>query len=124
MIRSSAEGRAASPYVRRPVTQREMLIRVLWAAVVFVAAFVLDRLLLYMEARRWINYRRRGLSRPGTAYHSLLLQDIFSPGARALLDARYVLREEVDDDGDPPVDPALLRQEIAPAAGRGPASPA
>jgi hypothetical protein len=66
------------------------------------ALVVLDDLLLRAERRGWINYRRRGLSRGGAAFHSLTLQSIFQPSAQHLIEARYVQVADEDDSGDPP----------------------
>jgi len=71
-----------------------------------------DRLLLRLERRGWINYRRRGLNRSGAAFHALELQSIFSPGAEHLAEVRYAQQVERDDSGDPPGEDdedALLR---------------
>jgi hypothetical protein len=67
-----------------------------------VLLLLLDRLLLNFEARGWINYRRRGLSRGGAAYHALTLHSIFNPSARHLQTAVYEEVAERDDSGDPP----------------------
>ncbi len=74
----------------------------LWILGALVAAIALDRLLLYVESRGWINYRRRGLLRGGGSYHALTLQSVFDPGAERLQKARYENVEERDDSGDPP----------------------
>lgn len=76
----------------------------LWVLAVALALLVADRLLLRAERRGWINYRRRGLSRSGAAFHSLTLQSIFQPSAEHLIEARYTETEEEDDSGDPPGD--------------------
>lgn len=55
-----------------------------------------------MERNGWINYRRRGLSRGGAAYHALVLQSIFSPGAEHLSQVVYEQEVQRDDSGDPP----------------------
>lgn len=81
-----------------------MLSTVLWALGVLGALLVLDRLLLRLERKGWINYRRRGLSRSGAAFHALILQSIFSPGAEHLVEVQYQQVEEHDDSGDPPGD--------------------
>lgn len=73
---------------------------------------LLDRLLLRLEARGWINYRRRGLSRGGAAYHALTLQSIFNPSAQHLQDVQYEQVVQRDESGDPP-----------PPAGNGEATP-
>jgi len=79
-----------------------MLSKALWALGVLGALFLLDRFLLRLERKGWINYRRRGLSRSGAAFHALILQSIFSPGAEHLMEVQYQQVEEHDDSGDPP----------------------
>lgn len=76
----------------------------IWVLVAILATVALDRLLLSAERRGWINYRRRGLSRPGAAYHALTLQSIFQPGAEQLQEVQYTEIEEADESGDPPGD--------------------
>ena len=63
---------------------------------------LLDRLLLWAEARDWINFRRRGFIRGGAIYHALEMQSVFDPGAKELQQARFENIEERDDSGDPP----------------------
>jgi hypothetical protein len=82
-----------------------MVAKLLWVLSVLVVIWLLDRLLLRLERRGWINYRRRGLSRSGAAFHALTLQSIFSPGAEQLQEVRYQQVEEEDDSGDPPPPP-------------------
>ncbi|MDH3497535.1 MAG: VOC family protein [Gemmatimonadota bacterium] len=79
-----------------------MLRVAVWTLAVLAAVLVLDRVLLACEARGWINYRRRGLSRSGAAFHSLTLQAIFDPAAEHLQHVQYEEVEERDDSGDPP----------------------
>lgn len=79
-----------------------MLSKALWALVMLGALLLLDRVLLRLERKGWINYRRRGLSRSGAAFHALTLQSIFSPGAEHLVEIQYQQVEEHDDSGDPP----------------------
>jgi len=64
---------------------------------VFVALVALDRLLLRLESRGWINYRRNRLGRGGGLYHMLELHSIYEPGMRQIAEAKY--REEQEDSG-------------------------
>jgi hypothetical protein len=70
---------------------------------------VADRLLLLMERRRWINYRRRGLSRGAATYHTLEFSAAFDPGFHEVMDVKYASEKEQDDAGGPPG-----RDDIAP----------
>lgn len=63
---------------------------------------VVDRVLLALEARGWINYRRRGLSRGGAVYHTLELHSVFDPAARPVIEARYREEQEEEESGAPP----------------------
>ncbi|MGD2068859.1 MAG: PhzF family isomerase, partial [Gemmatimonadota bacterium] len=83
----------------------------LWILGALAVLVGLDRLLLRLEARGWINYRRRGLSRPGVAYHSLTLQSVFDPRAESLQQALYEEVEEREESGDPPAAPEGLSIE-------------
>ena len=73
-----------------------------WALLILVLGGALDRALLHLEERGWINYRRHGVSRGAMAYHMLELQTIFHPGAQQVIEVRYGQREQEDESGDPP----------------------
>ena len=72
----------------------------LWIIAIAIVLVALDRALLWMERNGWINYRRRGLSRSGAAYHGLILESIFNPGAEKLLEVKYTQEQEQDESGD------------------------
>jgi hypothetical protein len=72
------------------------------AGVVLLAAFVLDRFLLRVEERGWINYRKHGFSRGAAQYHMLELSSIFDPAMQQTLEVRFEERKEQDDSGAPP----------------------
>lgn len=79
-----------------------MWIRTLiWIVAMVAVLAILDRVLLRLEVAGWINYRRRGLSRGGPAYHVLELQAIFDPGAQQVIEAKYAEQKEEDESGDP-----------------------
>ena len=80
----------------------------LWMIGIGVGAYLLDRLLLVIEERGWINYRRHGASRGAAAYHALELQSIFDPSVKEVIEARWEERREQDESGDPPVPGADL----------------
>ena len=77
-----------------------MTVLALWALLGLAFLWLVDRVLLWLERRGWINYRRRGLSRSGAAYHGVLLESIFNPAAENLIEAKYVEEVEEDDSGD------------------------
>jgi len=74
----------------------------LWGAGIVVLLVGLDRLLLRLEARGWINYRRRGLSRGASGYHALMLQSVFDPSARHIHTVTYQETVQRNDSGAPP----------------------
>lgn len=75
---------------------------VVWALIVLVLGGALDRTLLHIEGRGWINYRRTGFSRGAAAYHLLELQTMFDPGAQQVIEIRQERRQQQDESGDPP----------------------
>ncbi len=65
--------------------------------------FFLDRLLLWMERRGWIYYRKSkdgGGSGVGNAF--LEVQSLFEPNKKELLEIRREDKSEQDDSGAPP----------------------
>jgi hypothetical protein len=77
-----------------------------WLPFVLVAAFVaaaflIDRILLWMERRGWIFYRtiRPDSRNVGPAF--LEVQSLFEPGVRHVLEEKMQQREEEDDEGGP-----------------------
>ena len=72
-----------------------------WLAIVLATVFVLDRALLGMESRGWINYRTNGLSRGAATYHAFELQQIYDPAVRQVAEIRYQQRKQQDDSGEP-----------------------
>ncbi len=74
---------------------------VLWSIAVLAVVWAVDRALLWMEGNGWINYRRRGLSWSGAAYHGLLLESIFNPAAAAIIEIKYADEKEQAESGDP-----------------------
>jgi hypothetical protein len=69
-----------------------------WIAGIGVALFALDRLMLWMEARGWIYWRK--VKRKGAGGGFLLGPDIFDPGKRYLEEAREEQVQEDEEDGD------------------------
>jgi hypothetical protein len=72
-----------------------------WGVFVIVSGAGLDRLLLHLEERGWINYRKHGLSRGAIAYHMLELQSTVQPGALQVLEALHHEEVQEDESGDP-----------------------
>lgn len=68
-------------------------------------AFAGDRLLLWMECRGWIDYRRTypGRLDPGRIGPALLgVQSLFEPGAGHHLEEKNAVRTEREAQGEPP----------------------
>jgi hypothetical protein len=73
------------------------------AAGLALLAFAVDRLLLWMEWRGWIDYRRTNPGRinPGQVGPAFLgIQALFQSGARHHLEERNAVRTERDARGD------------------------
>lgn len=80
-----------------------MLKSLLWGAVLMLIAVAADRMLLWLERRGWIYYRRtRGL-RGRAMYHAQELDSIFNPGMRHVQEAHARQEQEEDESGAPPV---------------------
>ena len=79
-----------------------------WLAVGLGAVLLLDRLLLHLEVRGWIFYRRTRGVRGRATYHAQELDSIFNPGMQHVQEAQFREEEEEDDSGDPPATPSLL----------------
>lgn len=70
--------------------------------VILLAGLALDRLLLWMESRGWVYWRRNRPARGASTYHMLELQSTFDPGIQHLLEVTVEEEEDEDDSGDPP----------------------
>lgn len=75
---------------------------VLWVAGGFAGLFVLDRLLLWIESRGWIYYRRTKAGRGAATYHLLEWSSALDPSMRQA--QVEMVREErrEDESGSPP----------------------
>lgn len=69
--------------------------------IVLASVFLLDRGLLRMESRGWINYRTTGLSRGAATYHAYELQQIYDPAIKQVVEIRYQQRKQQDESGEP-----------------------
>ena len=67
---------------------------------VAVAAFVVDRLLLWAEERDWIYYRKRkpSITSLGTALFQM--QAIVQPEKQHIVEQELEIKEDEDEDGD------------------------
>lgn len=74
----------------------------IWTAVAAIAAALLDRLFLRLEAGGWIFYRRTRGVRGRAMYHAQELDSIFNPGMQHVQEAHVNEEQEEDESGDPP----------------------
>lgn len=73
--------------------------------VVGIALYLLDRLLLWMERRGWVYWRKTTRSTgPGMGNALLEIQSLVEPSARHALEIRQEVKEESPQPGDPPSD--------------------
>ena len=70
--------------------------------IVSAVLIAVDRLLLFFESKRWINYRRRGLSWGAATYYTLELSSAFDPAFQEVVEVKYFAAEDRDDSGGPP----------------------
>ena len=73
-----------------------------WGTVIMAAGLALDRLLLWMESRGWLYWRRNRPARGASTYHMLELHSNFDPGIQHILEVTVKEEEDEDDSGDPP----------------------
>jgi hypothetical protein len=74
----------------------------LWVPVAAVGLFVLDRLLLAAERRRWIFYRTTAPQRSTAGNALLSLQAIFEPDKQHVVDERTAIDADQPGDDEPP----------------------
>ena len=74
----------------------------LWGAVVVVGLVVVDRLLLWIESRGWIYYRRNKPGRGAATYHLLEWTSILDPSMRSAQEILVEEEEQEDESGAPP----------------------
>ena len=75
----------------------------IWTAILLATGFVLDRLLLHLESRGWLYYRRTRGVRGRAMYHAQELDSLFNPGMQHVPEAHFREEEQEDESGDPPV---------------------
>ena len=79
--------------------------------VVGIALYLLDRLLLWMERRGWVYWRKTTRSTgPGMGNALLEIQSLVEPSARHALEIRQEVKEESPQPGDPPSDMDNVRE--------------
>ncbi len=93
----------ASSIVRRDHPGVAVLKWLPWAAGTVVLLILLDRLLLRLEAKGRIFYRRTRGVRGGAMYHAQELDSIFNPGMQHVQEAHVRQEQKEDESGDPPI---------------------
>jgi hypothetical protein len=83
----------------------------MWLALILAALYPLHRLLVWMESKDWIYYRRKRKS--GAVF--LEIAAIIDPGARHVLEARKEIAA-AEDDGDDD-DSRTPEDQVAPGRG-------
>jgi len=79
---------------------------VLWAGTLVVVLVLVDRILLWAEARGWIYYRRSKLARGAGTYHLLEWNSAFDPTMKQVQEEMVREEREAEESGEPPVPPA------------------
>ena len=87
----------------------------LWIAGAGIVFFLLDRILLKMESRGWIYYRRKKPTRSSLGNAFLEIQSILEPSKKVLVEIKKEEKKEQADSGDPPTP-----EDRAPAAEKNP----
>ena len=75
----------------------------LWIIGLVVGLIVVDRILLWVESRGWIYYRKNKPGRGASTYHLLEWNSAFDPTMRQVLEERIREKKEEEEAGDPPV---------------------
>jgi hypothetical protein len=75
---------------------------VLWVFGALVGLFVLDRLLLWIESRGWIYYRRTKAGRGAATYHLLEWSSTLDPSMRQAQVEMVKEERREDESGAPP----------------------
>ena len=82
----------------------------LMAVCVGVVLVLLDRLLLWLEARGWIYYRKKKAN-PGSLGSAMLeIQSMLQPSGEHVVEERRAVKSEEDEAGEPPEPPDLTRR--------------
>ncbi|HNS06050.1 MAG TPA: hypothetical protein PLB50_04570 [Candidatus Saccharicenans sp.] len=74
----------------------------LWLLLVAVAVFALDRLLLYMEKRGWIYYRKKKPSSSALSNACLEIQQLLEPSKKYVVEIKKDEKKQQAEAGDLP----------------------
>lgn len=73
----------------------------LWGILIVAALFAVDRVLLWLEARGWLYYRRNKPRRGAATYHLMEIHTTFEPGFEEVMEAKVHEERSEDESGDP-----------------------
>lgn len=88
----------------REMTMIDTVLLVVGAILVIgFALYLLDRMLLWMEHRGWIYWRKtKRATGPGVGNALLEIQTLMEPSARHVLEYRHEVKDESPEPADPP----------------------
>ena len=75
---------------------------ILWIAGIALALLLLDKVLLKMESRGWIYYRRKAPTRSSLGNAFLEIQSMLEPSKKAMVEIMKEEKKEQADSGEPP----------------------
>ena len=79
-----------------------LLLKIILIGVALAAVlFVLDKLLLKMEARGWIYYRKKQPTRTSLGNAFLEIQSMIEPGKRQIIETRKEIKDQQESGDDP-----------------------
>lgn len=78
-----------------------MLKLAFWAIAVVAALALVDRVLLWMESKGWLYYRRTRGRGGGAIYHMMETHSTFDPGIEEVIEAKYHEEKSQDESGEP-----------------------
>jgi hypothetical protein len=79
-----------------------MLVYLLWGAAIILGLLALDRVLLWVESRGWIYYRRSKPGRGASTYHLLEWTAVLDPSMKPAQEILVKEEEQEDESGAPP----------------------
>ena len=84
----------------------------LWLLLVAVAVFALDRLLLYMEKRGWIYYRKKKPSSSALSNACLEIQQLLEPSKKYVVEIKKDEKKQQAEAGDLPPGPEEEKAKV------------
>lgn len=74
----------------------------IWVAGIVVALVVVDRLLLWIESRGWLYYRRTKPRGGAAVYHLLEMSSTFDPSIQQVIEVKVKEERKQEESGEPP----------------------